>query len=353
MVRLTRLFTVGDNVNEHDNEIKEAAKLLREGKIVAFPTETVYGLGANALDAEALKKVFLAKGRPSDNPLIVHIATIDQLDSLVEEVDDISQKLIANFWPGPLTIIFRKKQGISDIVTAGLSSIAVRMPNNQVALALIKAADLPIAAPSANRSGKPSPTKAEHVWNDLNGLIDGLIDGGSTGIGVESTVIDVSTDIPIVLRPGGITIEELEDVIGHVELDKAILNQIDKPRSPGMKYKHYAPEGEMLIVRGEREKVIQTIQKLINEKKAAGYKVGVLTTEEYKQNYQSSDLVLAYGNQSDMYPLAANLYHALRDFDSQNINYIIAQGVDETGIGLTIMNRLRKAASSNILELNS
>lgn len=347
----TKFWKVELNVDETDQAIIEAAQMLQRGNIVAFPTETVYGLGANALDTKAIKKIYKAKGRPSDNPLIVHIATIEQLQTLVHDMNETSQKLIENFWPGPLTIIFNSRNNISELVTAGLSTIAVRMPDHPVALAIIKAANLPIAAPSANKSGSPSPTTASHVWADLHGLIEGIIDGGSTKIGVESTVIDVTGDVPTILRPGGITVEEIERVIGKVRIDKGIVDEAVKPISPGMKYRHYAPKGEMIILKGTEENIIQAVNSLILEKKADGKRVGVLTTKEHKVLYGFADLTLAFGTRSNLDPLAENLYDALRTFDIENIDYIIAEAVEETGIGLAIMNRIKKAANSKMINI--
>lgn len=322
--------------------IKEIADRILNGEVIAFPTETVYGLGANALDNEAIKEIFIAKGRPSDNPLIVHIANIEQLYDLTDEVNEASQLLINEFWPGPLTILFKKKDGISDFVTAGLDTVGVRMPNHPIALAILKEAGIPIAAPSANRSGKPSPTSAEHVLNDLDGRIGGIVDSGTTGIGLESTVIDVSGKIPLILRPGGVTIEELRAVLGEVEINNIIANR-EPPHSPGMKYKHYAPKGQMVIIKEKEDKLINKINQHINEQIKLGKNIGVLTLQENKDKFANADLVLAYGNKSDLYPMAEHLYDALRQFDLNNINYIIVEGFEEKGIGYTIMNRLNKA----------
>lgn len=347
----TKLWKVEPDAKETDPAIIEAAQMLQQGSVIAFPTETVYGLGANALDTEAIKKIYQAKGRPSDNPLIVHIASIEQLQTLVQDINETSQKLIENFWPGPLTIIFNSKNNVSELVTAGLSTVAVRMPSHPVALAIIKAANLPIAAPSANKSGSPSPTSASHVWDDLHGLIEGIVDGGSTMIGVESTVIDVSGDVPTILRPGGVTVEELEKVIGKVQIDKGIIDQTEKPISPGMKYRHYAPQGEMIILKGSEENIIRAVNSLIIEKKSEGLRVGVLTTKEHRALYGFADLILAYGTKNNMDQLAENLYDALRTFDLREIDLIIAEAVEETGIGLAIMNRIKKAANGKIINV--
>lgn len=347
----TKVWKMNNDWSEHQGDIQEVANLLRGGKVIAIPTETVYGLGANALDSNAVKKIFEAKGRPSDNPLIVHIATLDQLDELVTNVSDISRKLIDAFWPGPLTLVFHRKEGIPNVVTAGLSSVAVRMPAHPITLNIIKTANIPIAAPSANRSGKPSPTTAEHVLTDLKGLIDGIVDGGATGIGVESTVIDVSEEYPTILRPGGVTIEEIESVIGKVNVDPALINKSDKPKSPGMKYKHYAPQGFATILSGNEKRVVEEINHLAKKAMTEGKKVGILTLEEHEHLIDSASLILSYGTKDNLYPLAEHLYDALRTFDHHEINVILIEGVEERGIGLTIMNRLKKAASGNILYL--
>ena len=349
----TIVWNVDKSVDENHPTIKEVAQQLRKGKTIAFPTETVYGLGANAYNTEAVKKIFQAKGRPSDNPLIVHIASLEQVEELVEQIDHQSKRLMEKFWPGPLTIIFKRKAAISPSVTAGLPSLAIRMPDHPVALAILKATNLPIAAPSANRSGRPSPTTAEHVLEDLNGKIAGIVDGGPTGIGVESTVIDVSGEVPTVLRPGGITMEELEEVLGNVMLDPALVEQNEKPRSPGMKYTHYAPKGEMWIVKGNQQEVINQINQLTTIKKEHGLKVGILTLTNHQQYFEhhQNAYILSYGTLENLYPLAEHLYDALRSFDQQQVDFILAEAVDEKGIGLTIMNRLNKAAGGNIINL--
>jgi len=338
---------VVDNVVERKKyypQLKEAARLLRENEAVAFPTETVYGLGANAMDDEAIAKIFAAKGRPSDNPLIVHIGTKSQLDGIVREIPPVAEKLMEHFWPGPLTIILPRKEGISERVTAGLNTVGVRMPDHPVALALIEEANVPVAAPSANRSGRPSPTLASHVYEDLNGKIAGIVDGGATGVGVESTVIDCTSEVPTILRPGGITKEQLEAVIGNVSLDPALKDEKEKPKSPGMKYTHYAPKAPLSIVEGSRE----FIQRIVDEKKKEGFKVGVLTTEEYQHVY-SADVVLSCGMRNDLASVATKLYDVLRTFDASEVDVIFSESFPNEGIGNAIMNRLTKAAGHHII----
>ncbi|HDW3053469.1 TPA: threonylcarbamoyl-AMP synthase [Bacillus cereus] len=342
----TNMWVV-DNVVERKKyypQLQEAAKLLRENEAVAFPTETVYGLGANAMDDEAIAKIFEAKGRPSDNPLIVHIGTKSQLDGIVKEIPPVAEKLMAHFWPGPLTIILPRKEGISERVTAGLNTVGVRMPDHPVALALIEEANVPVAAPSANRSGRPSPTLASHVYEDLNGKIAGIVDGGATGVGVESTVIDCTSTVPTILRPGGITKEQLEVVIGTVSLDPALKDEKEKPKSPGMKYTHYAPKAPLSIVEGSRE----FIQQLVDEKKEEGFKVGVLTTEEYQHVY-NADVILSCGVRSDLASVATKLYDVLRTFDASEVDVIFSESFPNEGIGNAIMNRLTKAAGHHII----
>ena len=249
----------GENI---DNDLmKEAAKIIKSGGLVAFPTETVYGLGANGLDQEAVKKIFIAKGRPQDNPLILHVHSIDQVKELVDDIPDLAKKCMKEFWPGPLTILLKRSNKVLDVITAGLQTVAIRMPENNIALDLIKLSKTPIAAPSANTSGRPSPTSAKHVVEDLSGKVDMIIDGGSTGIGLESTVLDLSTDIPMILRPGGVTEEDLRKIIPNIAIDSSIIKSDDNiiPKSPGQKYRHYAPKSEMLLFSGEVNGIVKSI----------------------------------------------------------------------------------------------
>ncbi|MCY9183471.1 MULTISPECIES: L-threonylcarbamoyladenylate synthase [Bacillus] len=336
---------VMDELSTNDPQIAQAAALLRENEVVAFPTETVYGLGANAKSTDAVKKIYEAKGRPSDNPLIVHIADISQLDGLTGPAPDKAKILMKRFWPGALTLILPCKPGaLSPRVTAGLDTVAVRMPDHPLALALIRAAGLPIAAPSANLSGKPSPTKAEHVAHDLDGRIAGMMDGGSTGIGVESTVLSCAGETPVLLRPGGITKEQIEAEIGPILVDKGIADQNEQPISPGMKYTHYAPSAPLVISEGSPER----IQTLIQEYQQAGKRVGVLTTEE-NADFYSADYVKSCGRRDQLETVAAALYDALRSFDEEKVDFIIAESFPDTGVGLAIMNRLMKAAGGRVI----
>ncbi|GAX89591.1 L-threonylcarbamoyladenylate synthase [Effusibacillus lacus] len=336
-----------------DQAIEQAAALLRQGELVAFPTETVYGLGAHALDPLAVDKIFAAKGRPSDNPLIVHIAHRDQLAGLAESLPPVAEQLMEVFWPGPLTLILPRRAGVPDRVTAGLSTVAVRMPDHPVALALLEQTGVPIAAPSANRSGRPSPTSAEHVLEDLEGRVAAVVDGGDTGVGVESTVLDVTVDPPMILRPGGITKEMLEQVTGKVQVDPSLSENRhpdpgSAPRSPGMKYTHYAPQGEMWIVVGDVDKQSATIQSLVDKSRREGIKTGVLTTEERKGAYRA-DAVLSCGERGSLETVAAGLYGVLREFDQLGIERIYSESFPEAGIGMAVMNRLRKAAGYRVI----
>lgn len=337
----THVFFVDKNVDELNScpQVKQAAAYLQRGELVAFPTETVYGLGANAMSTAAVENIFVAKGRPSDNPLIVHIATTEQLHDIACDIPPVAYTLIEHFWPGPLTLVLPKKEAVSPRVTAGLNTVAVRMPNHPIALALIKASGLPIAAPSANRSGRPSPTTAKHVLDDLDGRIAAIVDGGPTGVGVESTVIDCTTSIPTILRPGGVTKEDIEQVIGVVDIDRALVEKEAVPKSPGMKYTHYAPKAPLVVVHGSST----FLQQLVNEKRANGFKVGVLTTEERRDTYEA-DTIISCGQRSDLRTVAQQLYDALRTFDQTNVDIIYSEAFPNEGIGAAIMNRLLKAA---------
>ncbi|WP_088104398.1 L-threonylcarbamoyladenylate synthase [Halalkalibacter urbisdiaboli] len=336
----TKMWTVDNSEDKSRShaELKEAGLWIKKGEVVAFPTETVYGLGANALDEAAVKKIFAAKGRPSDNPLIVHIANRQQLAELVRDVSAKANMLMDAFWPGPLTLIFHKKAGIAPSVTAGLPTVAVRIPNHPVALAVLAEAGVPVAAPSANLSGKPSPTKAEHVYHDLAGRIAGVVDGGLTGVGVESTVLDCTSDIPVLYRPGGVTKEHIERVIGKIEVDPALHRNDEAPRSPGMKYTHYAPKGELILVEDK-----SLIQAYVDNEQKRGKKVGVLTTEEAKEDYRA-DSVIACGKREQLETVATHLYGSLRQFDHEGVDIIFSEIFPEEGVGVAIMNRLSKAA---------
>jgi len=343
----TKIWKVDKSVEKLDSypQILEAADTIRQNELVSFPTETVYGLGANAKSDEAVKKIYEAKGRPSDNPLIIHISSIDSVAEFVETIPPVAKILMDHFWPGPLTIILKKKENvISSLATVGLPTVAIRMPNHEIALALIKASGVPIAAPSANTSGKPSPTHFEHVYNDLNGKIAGIIDGGDSGVGVESTVIDCTGEVPVILRPGGVTKEDIEKLVGKVEVDPSLHSKDEKPKSPGMKYKHYAPNAPMYLVEGSQ----LFIQKLAWDYQQRGKKVGILTTDEQKHLYEA-DTVISCGTRENLETVAHNLYHALRQFDVEKVDVILSESFPEKNIGFAIMNRLKKAAGNHII----
>ncbi|MEN1967664.1 L-threonylcarbamoyladenylate synthase [Lentibacillus sp. N15] len=323
--------------------INEAARLLRRGETVAFPTETVYGLGADATSEEAVAKIFQAKGRPADNPLIAHVATKEQLEKLVSIVPPFVDKLIDAFSPGPLTYILPSNGTCATNVTAGQSTIGVRMPSHPLAQRLLQACDIPIAAPSANLSGKPSPTTADHVWQDLNGKIAGILDGGATGVGLESTVLDCTSDIPIILRPGGVTREQLQQVIGDVMVDPALANANDRPKAPGMKYRHYAPEVPMWLVEGPAEKLAEV---LIREQKNFP-RIGVIASKETAASL-TADQIISLGSKVSLTEIAANIYDALRTFKDGDVDLIICETFPEKEIGQAIMNRLKKAASAYV-----
>lgn len=337
-------------IKDNDNEaLSEAALMLKEGHLVAFPTETVYGLGANALDSKAVEEIFKVKGRPSDNPLILHISSTSQINSIVREIPQNAKKLMEAFWPGPLTIVLKKTDHVPDIVTAGLDTVAVRMPENPLALKLIELSGVPVAAPSANLSGRPSPTSAEHVFADLSGRIQYIIDGGACAVGLESTVIDLSGSNPVILRPGGITREMLLEVLENVETDPALESNNDKPRSPGMKYRHYSPRADMFLVKGIQKDVINAINNLVKQKHEEGMKVGVLTCFENSGKYEADEVVSA-GSACVLNDVASRLYDALRKFDETDVDVIYSEVFNEQGIGHAVMNRLKKASSGRVIE---
>lgn len=320
----------------------KGAQLIKEGQVVAFPTETVYGLGANGLNSEAVAKIYQAKGRPSDNPLILHIAKREDIEPLTTGLTANAKVLMEHFWPGPLTLIVAKSSIIPDVVSAGLSTVAVRFPSNPQAQAFIAACGCPIAAPSANLSGRPSPTNGADVLEDMEGRIAGIIDGGACGIGLESTVVDTTEPVPVILRPGGITYEMLTEVLGAVEIDPALQGDTSfKPKAPGMKYRHYAPQAPMYLLEGEAAELLpQAVAKALE----AGKVVGVLCDAKMAQQLpRDHRLQIACWGESPK-ELAEGLFYLLRDFDRTKPDLIIAQGIREEGLGLAIMNRMRKAA---------
>ena len=349
----TKIVRITDKEQLKDEELLEAARILREGGLVAFPTETVYGLGGNALDEHASEKIYAAKGRPSDNPLIAHISCMEELPALVREVPEAGRRLAEAYWPGPLTMIFRKKDEVPYETTGGLETVAVRMPSDPVASRLIRLAGVPVAAPSANTSGRPSPTRAEHVIEDLNGKIDMIIDGGQVGIGVESTIVDVSGETPVLLRPGAVTMEMLEAVLGRVDIDPAITGPVSadiKPKAPGMKYRHYAPKAEMVLVEGEMEQMVRYINQETKKAQKEGKTVGIICTEESRNLYPEGILEVI-GSREHEETVAHNLFAVLREFDNRKVDCIFSESFSRDQLGQAIMNRLCKAAGYHILKV--
>lgn len=334
--------------------LREAADIIRSGGLVAFPTETVYGLGSNALDEAAAAKIYMAKGRPSDNPLIVHIANAEDIEKLALDIPDMAYRLAKVFWPGPLTMILKKRACVPYATTGGLDTVGIRLPANNIARLLISESQTFIAAPSANLSGKPSPTRAEHVYKDLNGRIDMIIDGGKAVYGLESTIVDLTGELPVILRPGCITAKMLESVAGRVEIDPAILKkaptQVLRPKAPGMKYRHYAPEGKLVIYEGNIDRVIAVINREVQKKLEEGHSAGVIATDESKKLY-SSGLIKSVGSRQDETSIAAGLYNVLREFDEAHVEYIYSESFDDNSLGQAIMNRLLKAAGYSIVKV--
>ena len=341
-----------DPAHPRMEEIREAGRIIREGGLVAFPTETVYGLGGNALDVTASQRIYAAKGRPSDNPLIVHIADMASLLPLVTEIPEAARKLASACWPGPLTMIFHKSSIVPLETTGGLDSVAVRFPSHPIARALIREGGGYIAAPSANTSGRPSPTMAEHVIEDLKGKIEMIVDGGSVGIGLESTIVDFTENIPTILRPGYINEQMLRDILGEVRMDKGLLAENSRihPKAPGMKYRHYAPKGSLLIVEGQTDRVAAKIEEMAREKTAAGYTVGIIGTDESVGRY-SSGIIKSIGTRSDEESIGRHLYSVLREFDDCGAAYIFSESFDTPKMGQAIMNRLLKAAGHQVIKV--
>lgn len=350
MVRMMETSMVDMTAGVDGKEMARAGQIIREGGLVAFPTETVYGLGANALDAEASAKIYAAKGRPSDNPLIVHISEFSALDKIAREIPRAAAALADAFWPGPLTMIFSKTEMVPYGTTGGLDTVAVRMPDHPIALALIEAGGGYIAAPSANTSGRPSPTKAIHVAEDLSGRIDMILDGGDVEIGLESTIVDLTEEYPVILRPGYINQEMLERVIGKVRMDPGLTADDPKqrPKAPGMKYRHYAPKASLTIVEGESQAVKRKINELAREEQKAGGMVGIIATQETAADYPIG-IVKAAGTRTEELTIAMHLYSILREFDELGVSKIYSEAFDTPQMGQAIMNRLIKAAGHQII----
>lgn len=341
-----------DKTQINMDTIKKAGEILRNGGLVAFPTETVYGLGADALNEQAAKKIYAAKGRPSDNPLIIHVADMESLDRITCEIPKAARMAAEAFWPGPLTLILKKSREVPYGTTGGLKTVAVRMPDHGIAREIIRAGGGYIAAPSANTSGRPSPTSARHVQDDLEGRIDMIVDGGSVEIGVESTILDTTVTPPMILRPGAVTEEMLKAVIGEVTVDKTLIDPDSNkaPKAPGMKYRHYAPKAELIVFDGEIDAVVDEINRLSKEKEAAGYSVGIIGTKETVGRYRTGD-IKCIGTRTDESTIACHLYGILREFDRDGVEYIYSEAFAAEGIGSAVMNRLLKAAGHHVVHL--
>ena len=341
-----------NELNLDRNALEEAGKVIREGGLVAFPTETVYGLGANALDAGAVKKIFKAKGRPQDNPLIIHVADFN-IEGLVEDIPDTAKKMMERFWPGPLTLLLRKSSIIPEATTAGLETVGVRMPSNAIARELIKAAGVPIAAPSANVSGRPSPTEMSRCVEDLSGKIEFILGGGKSEVGLESTIVDCTVNPPCVLRPGGITLEMLKEIEPDAYIDPSIMvkpTEDFKPKAPGMKYRHYAPKAPLKIVQGDLQKTIAKINEIVQNYIDENKKVGIIATDETLKGY-SKGYALSLGSRKDMFSIGKNLFEVLRSFDDAKVDVIISEAFDEVEFGVAVMNRLKKSAGYDIIKV--
>lgn len=329
--------------------IEEAGRIIRSGGLVAFPTETVYGLGGDGLNRQSAQKIYAAKGRPSDNPLIIHISNREDLERIVERIPESAKRLADAYWPGPLTLIMKKTEIVPYETTGGLDTVAVRMPAHKTALAFIEAAGGFVAAPSANTSGRPSPTLAQYVAEDMSGKIDMIIDGGEIGIGLESTIVDCTVEPPMILRPGFVTQEMLTETLGEVASDQTMMRQDSnlRPKAPGMKYRHYAPKGELTIITGEREAVVRHINWLTEEAMRMDKKVGIIGTDENISLYKSG-IIKCVGSRREEATVARHLYRILREFDDEQVDVIYSEAFEESGIGQAIMNRLLKAAGHHI-----
>ena len=345
------LYEVMDGSSRDEEKLRKAGEILKAGGLVAFPTETVYGLGGDALNPESSRKIYAAKGRPSDNPLIVHICRLSDLEKIAWDPDGKGLKVARAFWPGPLTMILKKKETVPLETTGGLPTVAVRFPSHPVARGLIDAAGGFIAAPSANTSGKPSPTSARYVAEDMDGRIDMILDGGDVGIGLESTIVDLTEEEPMILRPGYVTQEMLTEVLGSVSVDRTILDaaSTQRPKAPGMKYRHYAPKGDLAIVEGEPERVVERINALCQEAEREGKKTGVIATDETASLYHA-DSVKSVGSRQDEEAIAHSLYRILREFDDEGVEVMYSEAFSLRGMGQAIMNRILKAAGHHVIE---
>ncbi len=346
------IITKIEDLKQNSEAVEAAGEVVKKGGLVAFPTETVYGLGADALNEEAAKKIYAAKGRPSDNPLIVHITNMEALGRIVSEIPEAARIAAERYWPGPLTMIFHKSSIVPYGTTGGLDTVAVRMPSHETARAVIDAGGGYIAAPSANTSGRPSPTRAEHVAEDLKGRIDMIVDGGPVEIGVESTILDLSVSPPMILRPGAVTKEMLEEILGEIAVDAALIceDSEEAPKAPGMKYRHYAPKAKLSVVEGDEDSVVKEINRMAAEKMREGERVGIIGTEETVGDYLHG-VVKCIGTRQDETTVANRLYAVLREFDDENVDCILSEAFPGDGIGDAVMNRLLKAAGHHVIQV--
>ncbi len=349
----TIIEQITEDKENNERIIRAAAAIIRKGGLVAFPTETVYGLGGDAFDESAAAHIYEAKGRPSDNPLIVHISRTEDLKAVSDDVPETAYKLADKFWPGPLTLIVRKNSRVPMSVTGGLDTVAVRLPSHELARKLIAESGTFIAAPSANLSGRPSPTTGLHVIEDLSGRIDMIIDAGAIDIGLESTIVDLSEGIPVILRPGYITRDMLSEVVGEVRLDPALMSGVKAdvaPKAPGMKYRHYAPKAELTIVKGNRDKVVSAMKEMLQRDTEKGLKVGIMISQDNRKYFDKGEII-CLGSSADGEEIARHLFAALREFDARNVDVIYSEAFSEEGIGQAVMNRLQKAAGHKTINV--
>jgi L-threonylcarbamoyladenylate synthase len=346
----TKIAILYEN-NIEQNIIDEAGRIIAKGGLVAFPTETVYGLGANALDKDAVEKIFKAKGRPQDNPLILHVADFN-IELLVKEIPCMAKEIMNRYWPGPITLLFNKSDLVPETTTAGLDTVGIRMPSNLIARKLIEAAGTPIAAPSANISGRPSPTDVESCIEDLSGKIEYILGGDKSEVGLESTIVDCTCTPLCILRPGAITIEMLREIDEKVYIDKSIMSKQDsdfKPKAPGMKYRHYAPKSPVKIICGDLEKTVAKINEIV-QNNMGNKKIGIIATDETKEKYPYGT-VISLGSRNELDSIGRNLFEVLRSFDTIDVDLILSEAFEEKGVGVAIMNRLKKAAGFDIIEV--
>lgn len=343
----TEVLKIKNDLNNSEI-INKAVKYIKNDELVAIPTETVYGLGANGLSDNACKKIFITKGRPQDNPLILHISNIEELDRLVNNIPKEVEEMLNNLWPGPLTVIFNKSDIIPDSVTAGGSTVAIRMPNHNIAREIIKKSGVPIAAPSANLSGRPSPTNAEDVYEDLNGKINLIVDGGQSNIGIESTVLDITEKPYTILRPGFFDKYDLEIYLDKVVYDNSLISDNSVPKSPGQKYRHYAPKASMEVIIGNNSSIKKYIEKY---KKNSNKKTAYILFEESIDIVENEEIVFNLGSKDNLNEMAFNLFTMIRHADKENVEHIICEGTDKNGIGIGIMNRLKKSSSNTLRKL--